>query len=111
MIGAILGDFVGSQFDYRPIKSKDFELVVKRSHFSDDSVMTIAVAGALVEALTQKDGTFREGPIDYSLVAQRARACMRKLGRIYPQARQQILYGIYGYLARQSHVLVVCHGR
>ena len=38
MIGAILGDFVGSQFDYRPIKSKDFELVVKRSHFSDDSV-------------------------------------------------------------------------
>ncbi len=86
MIGAILGDFVGSQFDYRPIKSKDFELVVKRSHFSDDSVMTIAVAGALVEALTQKDGTFREGPIDYSLVAQRARACMRKLGRTYPQA-------------------------
>ena len=86
MIGAILGDFVGSQFDYRPIKSKDFELVVKRSHYSDDSVMTIAVAGALVEALTQADGCLKEGPIDYLLVAQRARASMRKLGRTYPQA-------------------------
>ena len=86
MIGAILGDFVGSQFDYRPIKSKDFELVVKRSHFSDDSVMTIAVAGALTEALTNEDGTLKEGPVDYNLVAQRARACMRKLGRTYPQA-------------------------
>lgn len=86
MIGAILGDFVGSQFDFRPIKSKDFDWTVQRSHFSDDSVMTIAVAGALVEALTQKDGSLREGPIDYSLVAQRARAWMRQLGRTYPQA-------------------------
>lgn len=83
MIGAILGDFVGSQFDYRPIKTKDFEWVVPRSHFSDDSVMTIAIAGALVEAL---QGQEPDTPVDYPLVAARARACMRALGRAYPQA-------------------------
>lgn len=83
MIGAILGDFVGSQFDFRPIKTKDFEWIGPRSHFSDDSVMTIAVAGALVEAL---QGQEPDTPVDYPLVAARARACMRTLGRAYPQA-------------------------
>ena len=86
MIGAILGDLVGSQFDFRPTKRKDFELVGHRSHYSDDSVMTIAVAGALVEALTNPDDSLKTGPIDYQLVSERARACMRKLGRAYPQA-------------------------
>ena len=49
MIGAILGDIVGSRFEYNNIKTKDFELFDRECFFTDDSVMTIAVAKALME--------------------------------------------------------------
>lgn len=43
MIGAIIGDVVGSRFEFNNIKTKDFELIAKDSEFTDDSVLTIAV--------------------------------------------------------------------
>ena len=49
MIGAILGDIVGSRFEFNNIKTKNFELFDKNCYFTDDSVMTIAVAKALME--------------------------------------------------------------
>ena len=51
MLGAIIGDIVGSpyEFDYRNIKTKDFPLFSKQSEFTDDTVMTIAVAEALLK--------------------------------------------------------------
>lgn len=54
MYGAILGDIIGSpyEFDENNIKTKDFPLFCKQSHFTDDSVMTIAVADALMKANT-----------------------------------------------------------
>ena len=54
MLGAIIGDIVGSpyEFDYRNIKTKDFPLFSKQSEFTDDTVMTIAVAEALLNAGT-----------------------------------------------------------
>lgn len=48
MFGGIVGDIVGSRFEFHPIKSKDFELVTGACFFSDDSVMTAAVADALL---------------------------------------------------------------
>ncbi len=48
MIGAILGDIVGSIYEFDNIKTKDFELFDKDCIFTDDSVMTIAVAEALM---------------------------------------------------------------
>lgn len=48
MIGAILGDVVGSIYEFDNIKTKDFELFDKDCIFTDDSVMTIAVAEALM---------------------------------------------------------------
>ena len=48
MIGAILGDIIGSRFEFRPTLTKDFELFTKESHFTDDTVMLIAVADALI---------------------------------------------------------------
>ena len=48
MIGAILGDIVGSIYEFDNIKNKDFELFDKGCIFTDDSVMTIAVAEALM---------------------------------------------------------------
>ena len=48
MIGAIIGDVVGSRFEFNNIKTKDFELVTSESEFTDDTVMTVAVADVLV---------------------------------------------------------------
>ena len=49
MIGAIFGDIVGSVYEFRNIKTKEFELFGKRCLFTDDTVMTVAVADALME--------------------------------------------------------------
>lgn len=46
MIGAILGDIVGSIYEFDNIKTKEFELFDKECSFTDDTVMTIAVAEA-----------------------------------------------------------------
>jgi ADP-ribosylglycohydrolase len=53
MYGAILGDIIGSpyEFDEQNIKTKDFPLFRKESQFTDDSVMTIAVADALMKMI------------------------------------------------------------
>ncbi len=47
MIGAIIGDVVGSRFEFDNYKSKDFEMFDKECDFTDDSVMTLAIAKAL----------------------------------------------------------------
>ena len=57
MLGAILGDIVGSPYEFdKSDKIKDFgPLFISRSRFTDDSVMTIAVADALMKAGTDAD--------------------------------------------------------
>jgi len=49
MTGAIIGDIVGSRFEFHNRKSKDFTLFTPRCFFTDDTVMTLAVAKALNE--------------------------------------------------------------
>jgi len=72
MIGAILGDIIGSpyEFDSNNIKTKDFPLFSNESEFTDDSVMTLAVAEALMNGGTADD--FKKS--------------MKKLGNRYPNA-------------------------
>ncbi len=48
MLGAIAGDIIGSIYEYRSIKTTDFPLFGKDCEFTDDSVLTIAVADALM---------------------------------------------------------------
>ena len=57
MFGAILGDIVGSpyEFDWNNIKTKDFPLISERSAFTDDSVMTLAVGKAIMETGNRDD--------------------------------------------------------
>ena len=50
MYGAILGDIVGSLYEFDPIDTTDFPLLSEDSMFTDDSVMTIAVADVLLDA-------------------------------------------------------------
>lgn len=43
MLGAIVGDIIGSYYEFRPYKSEDFPLFLEKSRFTDDTVMTLAV--------------------------------------------------------------------
>ena len=51
MWGAIIGDVVGSVYEWDRIKTKDFEFFSDRGHFTDDSVCTVAVADMLLRDL------------------------------------------------------------
>lgn len=48
MFGAITGDVIGSIFEWQNIKTTNFPLFSDSSHFTDDTVMTVAVANALI---------------------------------------------------------------
>lgn len=49
MLGAILGDIIGSYYERNNVKTKDFPLVTSQTRYTDDSVMTLAVAKWLLE--------------------------------------------------------------
>lgn len=55
MIGAIAGDIIGSVYEARPIKRKDFPLFHPQARFTDDSVLTLAVAKAILEGSSYKE--------------------------------------------------------
>ncbi|HDQ92666.1 MAG TPA: ADP-ribosylglycohydrolase family protein [Synergistetes bacterium] len=48
MIGAIAGDIIGSAYERDPVKSEDFDLFLPSSRFTDDTVLTVAVADSLL---------------------------------------------------------------
>ena len=48
MIGAIIGDIVGSRFEFHNHRSKDFDLFTKDCRFTDDTVETIAIADSIL---------------------------------------------------------------
>ncbi|MDO5401088.1 MAG: ADP-ribosylglycohydrolase family protein [Eubacteriales bacterium] len=78
MYGAILGDIIGSPYEFRHcIKTKNFPLFSERSRFTDDTVMTIAVASALLKS--GKDA-------ELNTIRANVREEMQKWGRRYPQA-------------------------
>ena len=77
MIGAILGDMIGAPFEFdRGNKTKEFPLFSRASHFTDDTVMTVAVAEALLKTRGKSDRTIK---------AELIRS-MQKWGRRYPYA-------------------------
>ena len=77
MYGAILGDIIGSPYEFdKSGKTKDFPLFVQRSRYTDDSAMTIAVAEALLDTLG-KDRAARRDAVIIS---------MQEWGRRYPNA-------------------------
>ena len=70
MLGAIVGDIVGSVYEWGNIKTKDFPLFREDCFFTDDTVMTCAVAEAIM------NGGQKDDFID----------AMKKYGRMYPDA-------------------------
>ena len=91
MYGAILGDMIGAPYEFdRGNKTKDFPLFSRRSEFTDDSVMTIAVAEALMNTLGRSDEEIKNALV----------ASMQKWGHMYPDA---------GYGGRFYHWLRARH--
>ncbi len=75
VLGALVGDVVGSTYEFSNVKTQDFPLFPAGSCFTDDSVMTLAVAQALMDALHHRQ------PISTALVAR-----MQELGNRHPGA-------------------------
>ena len=76
MIGAIIGDIIGSVYEWKNIKTTEFPLFSKRCGPTDDSVMTIAVAKALMDTMGQDEARIFEALVEE----------MQYFGRMYPDA-------------------------
>lgn len=72
ILGGIVGDIIGSTREWHNVKSEDFELLPQGSSFTDDTVMTLAVAEWLMTDPSHSERTLIE--------------CMQRLGRKYPDA-------------------------
>mgnify|MGYP004647102227 CR=1 FL=1 len=79
MLGAIIGDIVGSRFEWDNIHSKDFELFGNGCHLTDDSIMTIAIAEAIFKWRA-------DGSPSYERLSEYAERSMRSWGLAHPDA-------------------------
>ena len=111
MLGAIYGDIVGSVYEFNNIRTKNFELFSEKSKFTDDTVMTLAVANALVifDEMTREENCL-DAPSKNNLAYFKEILIseMHKLGDKYPNAgygghfrfwlreKQTEPYGSYG---------------
>ncbi len=55
MIGAIIGDIIGSRFEFNNTRDYDFELFDKQCSFTDDTICTVAVADAIMSEQPYKE--------------------------------------------------------
>lgn len=73
MLGAIIGDIAGSRFEWNNNRSKDFEFLMYKCFPTDDSIMTLAVAKAILESKK-----------DFSDLSKNTIKYMQEIGRNYP---------------------------
>ena len=55
MLGAVIGDIAGSRFEWKNRKCKDFTMFAPSCSITDDSVMTLAVAQALLDSEEERE--------------------------------------------------------
>ena len=76
MLGAIIGDIVGSPYEFNSPKTKHLPLFGHGCELTDDSYMTIAVGYACVNSITNSEASFKNALCRY----------MREIGKHYPNA-------------------------
>ncbi|MBU1106231.1 MAG: ADP-ribosylglycohydrolase family protein, partial [Candidatus Riflebacteria bacterium] len=59
MIGALAGDIIGSVYERHNIKSKEFELFSPRCRFTDDSVLTLAIADCILNGVPCRENLLK----------------------------------------------------
>ncbi|HHY63723.1 MAG TPA: ADP-ribosylglycohydrolase [Clostridiaceae bacterium] len=87
MIGAVIGDIAGSRFEFSNHRSKDFELFTEGCFVTDDSIMTLAVAKAVMETEKRIDPAIKRSGTsnDYRrLLSELTVKYMQEIGRLYP---------------------------
>ena len=77
IFGAIVGDIVGVPYEFHNIKTKEFDLFTLSSRYSDDTVMTLAVASALMN--WKKGDTIKDKDFAKAVVQS-----MKSFGKRYP---------------------------
>lgn len=73
MLGAIIGDIVGSRFEFDNIKTKEFDFLTYRCFATDDSIMSLAVAKAILDS-----------DKDLEKLSKTIVHCLQSVGRPYP---------------------------
>lgn len=88
MLGAACGDVVGSIYEWHNIKYKlpTDKIVGHRCHFTDDTVMTCAVAEGLRKGLAQVPDNWMEMPEAEAVLKREVVKAMQEFGRRYPNA-------------------------
>lgn len=81
MLGAVVGDIIGSAYEFGGMKSEDFPLFSGVSRFTDDAVMTLAVARALMECMK-----YHGDAADETIFRRAMFKSLRKLGYRFPNA-------------------------
>ena len=81
MLGAIIGDVVGSVYEWNNIKTKDFEFFKPNCFFTDDTVMTVAVAKALLLTREKQSKANEKISFKKELIKQ-----MQDFGKRFPNA-------------------------
>jgi len=85
MLGAIIGDIVGSRFEFNNHRSKEFDLFSEDCYVTDDSVMTLAIAKAIMEATNNKTPNIRGYDDGFNAsLSGLAVKYMQEIGRKYP---------------------------
>ena len=87
MLGAIIGDIVGSRFEFNNHRSKEFDLLTSDCFVTDDSIMTLAIAKAIMETYKRLPTEMRS--LMYSeernkLLEDLSVKYMQEIGRKYP---------------------------
>lgn len=86
MLGALIGDIVGSRFERNNIKTKEFDFLTYRCFVTDDSIMSLAIAKAILDS----NG-------DYNKLSKLAVTCMQEIGRPYPDCGYGGMFGRWMY--------------
>jgi len=85
MLGAIIGDIVGSRFEFNNHRSKDFDLFAEGCFATDDSIMSLAVAKAIMEARKiHTPGSLGFGHDFHATLSDLTVKYMQEIGRKYP---------------------------
>ena len=83
MLGAIIGDIIGSVVEFNPIRTTEFEALNPKCEFTDDSVLTLATArsaGRLIRS--KKRSTKRAGAPNARTIIRRESKGLRRPRRL-----------------------------
>ena len=93
MLGAIVGDIVGSRFELYRLQSKDFEWFASSSRFTDDTVLTLALCQAFLDC---------KG--DYGKLPECAQNALRAFVLQYPVMARSSSFGRYPIILSLTEV-------